>query len=229
MRSPLTLGIASGALDIDVVDGPVDVTRDREYGYAVHPRVGLSATIEAVGSRPDPLRFALRFVATPVLGLPARSSGQSTPAERFGAVVAAAFLLGLIDYLIRLQDHGVRFIFSLAVLGVLTWATYRFLYPVLRRTPGDLAAAQRIESHYPQLGDELSSTVAFLAQPEDDVTAGSAALRRAVIAQTVDDVNQLNLSDVIDHLRWSPKPSSWVALTDAGCTDLWMLSGVSFG
>lgn len=111
MRSPLTLGIASGALDIDVVDGPREVTRDREYGYAVHPRVGLSATIEAVGSRPDPLRFALRFVATPVLGLGARSAGQSTPVERFGAVVAAAEARELVDVFLGSEYLG-RFVIA---------------------------------------------------------------------------------------------------------------------
>ena len=52
-----------------------------------------------------------------------------------------------------------------------------------------LTVAQRVETHFPQLGDALASAVEFLGQSEDDPAAGSAQLRRHVIteAQTAVD------------------------------------------
>src|SRR5262245_1026984 len=90
-------------------------------------------------------------------------------------VVAAACVL---DYLIRAHDPGIRIIASLTVLGLVGWLFSRF---VLRSRASELSlvqVAQRIERRFPRLGERLSSAIAFLAQGEKDVFAGSVDLRR---------------------------------------------------
>jgi len=116
-------------------------------------------------------------------------------------VLAAAFLMGLFDYTIRSEDYGVRIICSALVLVVFGWTFYRFLLPVFRLSLGDVHIAQRIEGRYREMGDRFSSAVEFVRQEEDDPTAGSAALRRTVIAEAAADVERFNLSDTIDYGR----------------------------
>jgi hypothetical protein len=115
-----------------------------------------------------------------------------------GLLTLAVLVLGLADYLIRFQDHGIRLMGSLAVVLTLVWAGYRYwLFDVGRRL-GDVEVAQRIERRFPFLTDRLASTVQFLAQSEADRQAGSAALRRAVILQTTSAVEGLDFSQVFE-------------------------------
>lgn len=121
---------------------------------------------------------------------------------RFATVVVSAMLLaGLIDYTWRISDTGVRVILSLSVLGVIGWAAHQFLRAALRFRISDVAIARRIERHYPDFGDRLSSTMEFLQQSEDDPTAGSADLRRAVVAEAASRIEQRDLSACLDGAR----------------------------
>lgn len=112
--------------------------------------------------------------------------------------VAAILALSVSDFLIRIEDPGVRIIWSLLGLSVLAWCGYRFLIRPLRHRRGDVEIARRIERTFPQLEDRLSSGVEFLAQSEHDPTAGSAELRRAVINQVGIDLESINLAKVLD-------------------------------
>ncbi len=114
------------------------------------------------------------------------------------AFTAAIIVVAFVDYAIGIQDRGVRLMCSVAVWLVLVASVRSFLFPALRRRWSDLGVSQRLERHFPQLGDRLSNAIAFLAQREDDPTAGSAELRRAVIAQAEAKVAPLTLSDIID-------------------------------
>ena len=96
-----------------------------------------------------------------------------------GAFLLVAFLLGLADYLLRVQDFGVRLIGWLGLVAVVCAGFYYVVYPALVFNPTDLEIARRLERFFPQLSDRLSSALAFLDQSEDDPLAGSAALRRA--------------------------------------------------
>jgi len=118
-----------------------------------------------------------------------------------GAVVGAALLMGLLDYVLRSDDQGVRIICSTLVLLVLGWAFVRFLYPVLVHPLHNVEIAQRIEIRYPELGNRLSSAIQFLDQSEDDVLAGSGGLRRAVIADAAAEIERFDLGDVVDCRR----------------------------
>ena len=125
-----------------------------------------------------------------------------------GAVITAAMVLGLADYLTRSPDRGLRMISSLALLAVVGWTCYRYLYLGLVTRLGDLELASRLQRRFPSLGDGLSSAVEFLVQPEDDPTAGSVALRRAVIAQTTADCDGLDFRHCIE-----PAPTVRAALS----------------
>ena len=111
------------------------------------------------------------------------------------ALVAVACLA---DYFFRFQDHGLRWILSLATLGGLGWTAFRFLTPAWRQRRGPIAVAQRIERQFPQLGERLTSAVAFLQQSEDDALAGSAALRKAVVSEAESLSADLDFQQAID-------------------------------
>jgi hypothetical protein len=115
-----------------------------------------------------------------------------------GALLATVLALGLADYLIHFHDPGIRLLATLAVLLVAAWVSYRYLYPAVVRRLRDVEIAQKIERRFPILGDRLSSAVEFLKQSENDVQAGSAALRRAVIVETTAAVERLNIAEALE-------------------------------
>jgi len=127
------------------------------------------------------------------------------------AVLAAVTVLGATDYLIRFQDRGIRVICSLLVFGMFGWTCYRFLYlpSIFRLRDVDLAA--RVQRRFPELDDRLVSSVEFLRQEEDEPLAGSAALRRAVIAETTARTERLDFSGALD--TGAPRRAAIVALS----------------
>ena len=114
------------------------------------------------------------------------------------AVLATLIALGSLDYAIRFQDRGVLAIFSVAVLGVLVWTAYRYLLVPRAVRLGDCDLAMHVEARFPAAKDRLASALEFLKQSEHDATAGSAALRRAVIAQTAAETDGLDFTQVLD-------------------------------
>jgi len=127
------------------------------------------------------------------------------------AVLATVTVLGSADYLIRFQDRGIRVICSLLVFGALGWTCYRFLYlpSIFHLRDVDLAA--RVQRRFPELDDRLVSSVEFLRQAEDEPLAGSAALRRAVIAETTARTERLDFSGALD--SGAPRRAAIVALS----------------
>ncbi len=117
------------------------------------------------------------------------------------AVIGAVMVLGMADYVFRFQDRGLRVICSLLALGALGWACYRLLFLPLRVRLRDVELAVKLQRWFPKLEDRLVSSVEFLGQSQDDPTAGSAALRRAVIAETTAETERLDFSNVLDVRR----------------------------
>ena len=111
-----------------------------------------------------------------------------------GAMVA----LSLLDYLVRFQDIGLRVICSLSVAWIMVWACYRFLYLPLFVRLRNVELAQKLERRFPGLEDRLVSSVEFLRTSDDDPTAGSAELRRAVIDQATSETERLDFSELLD-------------------------------
>ncbi len=141
-----------------------------------------------------PLQRKIAAVRSRLRRLTIGHASAWTVATVLGVVVG----LGALDYLIRFQDRGIRLICSALALAALAWAGYRYLFSawIVRLRDVDLAA--RIQRRFPALGDRLVSAVDFLRQPEDDPIAGSAALRRLVIAQTAAETEQLDFRKVLD-------------------------------
>jgi len=113
-------------------------------------------------------------------------------------VITAVLLLGVADYLAQFEDRGIRVMSWLAVLGLLGWACYRYLYLGLTTSLSNVDLARRLQRRFPSLGDSLASAVEFLEQREEDPTAGSVALRRAVIAETTAQADQLDFRACIE-------------------------------
>lgn len=124
-------------------------------------------------------------------------------ASRLAAVVLGALLaLGAADYLIRFDDPGIRLINSLVLAGLVAWGSYRYLFRSLSARWGELRLANEVQRRFPVLGDRLAVAIEFLRQSDDDPTAGSSALRRAVIAQTTAEAAAMDFTTALD-----PRPA----------------------
>ncbi len=118
------------------------------------------------------------------------------------AVILLAVLVACsLDYALRIQEHGIRWMITAGVVGLATWSVVRFLLPALRYRPSDVEIATRIERQDPRFQESLSSAVEFLGQPLDDARAGSAELRRAVILEAEQRLEAADPRSCLDHRR----------------------------
>src|SRR3954454_2005859 len=118
---------------------------------------------------------------------------------RFGAaaiVTLVAFCF--VDWLLRAHDPVLRWLFTAAAVAFLAAEFTKLAWPAIRFRPGILTTARRIERQFPELGERLTSAIAFLAEPETDATAGSAELRRAVIAQAESVASDVDFRSALD-------------------------------
>jgi len=138
---------------------------------------------------------------------------------RFAAAVIALVLgVGLIDYLIRLHDPALRWLFSAVALAGAAWFFLRLAWPAIAFRSNLVSAARRIELCFPMLGERLSSAMAFLTQSAGDPTAGSAGLRRAVVAEAEALAAGLDFRAVLD--RRAPRRAGLVAAVVLGVAGL---------
>ncbi|MCH2124670.1 MAG: hypothetical protein MK165_07755 [Pirellulaceae bacterium] len=116
-------------------------------------------------------------------------------------LATAFFSLGLIDYLVRFQDPGLRVICSTALCLVVGACVFHFAIPIYHYQLSSLQVALQIERRHPELLDRLSSAVHFLQQPAEDILTGSAALQRVVIAEASGAIEQIDLQACLDPTR----------------------------
>lgn len=114
---------------------------------------------------------------------------------------SAALTVGWLDYIIRFQDLGIRFICSLLLFSILLLGFARFIVMAWRYRCSALRAARQIESVYPQLSDKLTSAVAFSADLLEGEAEGSVELRRAVIDDAERTAEQLDFNRCLDPRR----------------------------
>lgn len=114
-----------------------------------------------------------------------------------GVAVAAIAIAAAGDYLLRYEEPGIRFASTVAVLGVVAWAVWRYWLPAYRTELSDVFLARQIERKFPILHERLAGSVAFLRTRDDDPSAGSAELRRTMIHQTTQDAMRLPLGEVV--------------------------------
>ena len=112
--------------------------------------------------------------------------------------IAVALVLGLADYWLHFKDTGLRIMATMALALAVAWVAYRAWYLPSQRRLLPLDVARRVERHFPQLQDSLASALEFLEQSEDDELAGSAQLRRLVVAEAQNTIETLPLEDVIE-------------------------------
>ena len=113
-------------------------------------------------------------------------------------LLGAATILGSLDYVIRFEDRGLRVICSAMVLGAVLYALYRYAIRTLVVPLRDADLAVRVERRFPILGDGLISAVEFLRGREGDATAGSWALRRAVVDRITAVTQRIDFREAID-------------------------------
>ncbi len=109
-------------------------------------------------------------------------------------VIAAAAL----DYSVRTTDHGLRILLSATLATLLLAVVWRFFGRWRRERWNEPVAAQALQRRFPTLGDKLASALEFLRQDEHDPTAGSAPLRRAVIAEASAALDELPAEQVAE-------------------------------
>ncbi|MFO0817373.1 MAG: hypothetical protein U1A77_05495 [Pirellulales bacterium] len=119
-------------------------------------------------------------------------------ADWFSATVGAILLCGALDYSVRFQDHGMRFLVSIAWLLLTLWTARRFFLPVLRASHDPLVVAQRLERSFPQLRGLLAAAIDFQRQGELDSGAGSLQLRESVVKQATSLARELDFGQVLD-------------------------------
>ncbi len=114
------------------------------------------------------------------------------------SVLALALGLGMTDYVIRFRDRGVLLIFATVILAVFAWTASRLLGRLRKARLDDTALAMQVEARIPSLKDRLASAVEFLKQPENDACAGSAAMRRAAIAQAAARCDEVDFGAILN-------------------------------
>lgn len=112
-------------------------------------------------------------------------------------LLAGVVVVGTVDWLVHLDDVGVRLILALAIVAASGWTAWRFLVQPLRQSYSDVDLALRIERRNPGFRDSLASTVQFL-QSGANPQLGSPALQQKVIADTLRRVRAVDLDDVVD-------------------------------
>jgi membrane protein implicated in regulation of membrane protease activity len=112
--------------------------------------------------------------------------------------LGAVLLLGTTDAALRSDDAGLRWMYSLAVVAIVSLLVARYVAPALKRRLSDLELARRIERRFPELRDQVASAVDFLSREPGDPFAGSLELRRRVIQQTTERLEELPWQDIIE-------------------------------
>lgn len=111
-------------------------------------------------------------------------------------VLPVALLLGLIDYEIRSESRTIRYGMSVALLTVILYAVWRYIYSLLR-SPLDLATvARHIESRFSELSGYLGCAIDFV-RTKDSKHRDSHQLRQAVIQEAAQRVEPLDLRSII--------------------------------
>ncbi|MBI2824870.1 MAG: hypothetical protein HYX69_09305 [Planctomycetia bacterium] len=113
-------------------------------------------------------------------------------------VVLTAALLALADYLVHIQDRGLRAILTLAALAACAVGVRRVARAIRGSRYRPVQVAQCVERLHPGLRGSLASAIEFLQEREDDPRAGSPDLRRAVVALATAEVERLDLASTID-------------------------------
>jgi hypothetical protein len=146
--------------------------------------------------------------------------------------LAALILAGIVDFLVRLEDHGLRLMLSLGVVAAIVFFGWRWLLGLSQSRWTTVQVAQRVEGHYPDLAGRVSSAISFLGLATNDPVGGSPALRAAVVEQAQSDLSGLDLRQILDS-HSARRTGRWLlifgilALALAALFPRWMMVGLA--
>lgn len=98
-------------------------------------------------------------------------------------VIGVSFSLGGLDYLLRFQERGLRFLATGALLATVIWCFVRIAKPALRMSIDKVALARWLEKLGNKPPVSLAAACDLMSLPEEDVRWGSPELRRLTIEQ----------------------------------------------
>ena len=108
-------------------------------------------------------------------------------------VLLVGFMVGALDYGLRIQDVGLQWMLAACFWIAFAAGCWRLVLPVMRHRYSEIYVAEQIEHHFPDLGQRLSSSIAFLRLPVEATGVGSADLRQAVIESTSQEIDGMDL------------------------------------
>ena len=111
-------------------------------------------------------------------------------------LLGTLLLVGWTDWLLHLDDAGVRLILGLSILAIVGYVAYRRLIAPLRVPLSDIDLALRIERRFPQFRDSFASTIQFL-EANQDPALGAPALQKRVIEKTLKQTKFIDFEDVV--------------------------------
>jgi len=137
-------------------------------------------------------------------------------------VFGSTMLIGFLDWLVHFNDPVVRFLLASGIVIASIWIACRYLILPLVRPLTDGEIAMRIERRFPSFKDSLVSTVQFMDQ-ERDPRLGSPQLQQKVIEETISQIEQCDIEDVVES-RFVYKA---VYAAMAACILVTLISGLS--
>ncbi len=117
-------------------------------------------------------------------------------------VIGGAMLYGVVDWLLHIDDPGLRLLAITVLTGGAGWIVWRWLWSPLRERRSHSALAALLEHHRPHLGNQLLSAAEFLEQGLD-ARNGSPLLQQAVINQADERLKAIDPQAIFDkrHVR----------------------------
>jgi len=132
-----------------------------------------------------------------------------------GSFLATAFVCGLLDWLFRIEDTGIRCVMTLLVVVLTGFAGWRFLVVPLLTRLSDLDLALRIERRFPELRDSLASAVQFLQSGPNELV-GSIEMQQATISHALDRLRRVSPESMIE-LKPVKQAGLWAGSTAVVC------------
>lgn len=111
-------------------------------------------------------------------------------------LLGTLLIVGCCDWMLHLDDAGVRLILGLSIVAIVAYVAYRRLITPLRVPLTDIDLALKIERRFPQFKDSLASTIQFL-QADKDPSLGAPELQQRVIDKTLRQAKFLHFEDVL--------------------------------
>jgi hypothetical protein len=115
-----------------------------------------------------------------------------TLAALFGGLLAA----GLVDWLLRLEDVGLRVLLAVTVWGFVGWTLWTRLWAPMRASLSDPFVAGQVDRRYPGLAGRCQTAAEFAASGCDP-RWGSSELQALVIQQAQADLCRIEPEEIV--------------------------------